>query len=214
MLPKMQRTRLIGAFAVLVTMALAASCRGFFVKPNLSSISVGPSSPSIQTGSTNNTVQMSATGTYDDGSTGHPAVTWTISPTSTATISATGLVTSVATGTATVTATSNTNTSITGTQTVTVTVGCIGSIKLDPTSDTLSNGGKTSTALTATANTCNGSVDITSVAQWTSSNTSIATVSAGVVTPTGNTGANGTVIITASSGGITSNQATITVSGY
>jgi hypothetical protein len=57
-------------------------------------------------------------------------------------------------------------------------------------------------------------VDITSVAQWTSSNTQIATVSAGVVTATGTTGADGTITITASSGGVTSNSVSITVSGY
>ena len=209
-----QKVRLSGAFAVLATLALAASCRGFFVKPTLSSISVGPASASIQTGSTNNTVQMFATGTFNDGSTGNPSVTWGISPTSTATISTNGLVTSVATGTATVTATANQNTSITGTQTVTVTVGCIQTISVTPTSGTISNGGTTSVSLTAKANTCNGAVDITSVAQWASSNTQIATVSAGVVTATGTTGADGPVTISATSGGITSNPVTITVSGY
>jgi hypothetical protein len=211
---KTQTLRLTGAFAVLALLALAASCRGFFVKPTLSSITVGPATPSIQTGNTNNTVQMLATGTFDDGSTGHPSVSWSITPASTATINKTGLVTSVATGSATVTATSNDNPSITGTQTVTVTVGCITSISVQPTSGTLSNGGNTSVSLTAQANTCNGTVDITSVAQWTSSNTTIATVSAGLVTATGTTGADGTVTITASSGGITSNSVTITVSGY
>jgi len=214
-MPSMRRVRLIGSFAALVALAFAASCRGFFVKPTLSSISVGPASPSIQTGNTNNTVQMFATGTFNDGSTGHPSVTWSISPTSTATISGSGLVTSVATGTATVTAASNDNPSITGTQTVTVTVGCISSITVTSTNGTtISNGGVTSLTLKAQANTCNGVVDITSVAQWTSSNTQIATVSAGVVTPTGTTGADGTITVTASSGGVSSNAMTIIVSGY
>jgi len=212
---KTQSVRLIGAFALLAVMALAASCRGFFVKPILSSIAVGPATPSIQTGNTNNTVQMFATGTFNDGSTGRPSVSWSISPTSTATISATGLVTSVATGTATVTATSNDNPTITGTQTVSVTVGCINSITVTSTNGTtISNGGTTSLTLQAKANTCNGVVDITSVAQWTSSNTQIATVSAGVVSPTGSTGADGTINVTASSGGVTSNPLTITVTGY
>ena len=212
---KTQKVRLIGAFAVLATIALAASCRGFFVKPTLSSITVAPASPSIQTGNTSNTVQMSAVGTYNDGSTGNPAVSWSISPTSTATISGSGLVTSVATGSATVTATAKDNPSITGTQTVTVTVGCISSISVTSTNGTnISNGGNTSVTLTAEALTCNGKVDITSVAQWTSSNTQIATVSAGVVSPTGSAGADGTITITASSGGVTSNAITITVSGY
>ncbi|HZQ93770.1 MAG TPA: Ig-like domain-containing protein [Candidatus Sulfotelmatobacter sp.] len=211
---KTPKVRLIGAFAVLATMALAASCRGFFVKPTLSSISVGPASPSIQTGSSNNTVQMFVVGTFNDGSTGNPPVSWSISPTTTATISPSGLVTSVATGTATVTASATQNPSITGTQTVTVTVGCIQTISVQPTSGTISNGGNTSVTLTAMANTCNGAVDVTSVAKWNSSNTTIATVSAGVVSPTGTAGADGTITITASSGGITSNPATITVSGY
>ena len=212
---KMQTLRLTGAFAVLDMMALGASCRGFFVKPTLSSITVGPATPSIQTGNTNNTVQMFATGTFNDGSTGHPSVSWSISPTSTATIGKSGLVTSVATGTATVTATSNDNPSITGTQSVSVTVGCITSITVTSSNGTtISNGGTTSVTLVAKANTCNGIVDITSVAQWTSSNTQIATVSAGVVSPTGSTGADGTITVTASSGGVPSNPISITVTGY
>src|SRR5579859_5382566 len=124
-----QTPRVVAAVAMLTILALAASCRGFFVKPTLSSIAVGPASPSIQTGSTNNTVQMFAVGTFNDGSTGNPAVTWSISPSNTvATISPGGLVTSVATGTATVTATATQNPSITGTQSLTVIVGCIQSI--------------------------------------------------------------------------------------
>jgi len=213
---KRQKLRLSGAFAALATLALAVSCRGFFVKPTLSSIAVGPASPSIQTGSTNNTVQMFAVGTFNDGSTGNPAVTWSISPSNTvATISPGGLVTSVATGTATVTATATQNPSITGTQSLTVIVGCIESITLNPTSGSITNGGTTSVSITATAQTCSGAVPITNVATWTSSNTQIATVSSGVVTPTGSAGADGTVTISASAGGITSNpSATVTVTGY
>src|SRR5438270_8593048 len=212
---KMQTLRLTGAFAVLAMMALGASCRGFFVKPTLSSLTVGPATPSIQTGNTNNTIQMFAVGTFNDGSTGNPGVAWSITPTSTATISKNGLVTSVATGTATVTATSNDNPSITGTQSVSVTVGCITSITVTSSNGTtISNGGTTSVTLVAKANTCNGIVDITSVAQWTSSNTQIATVSAGVVSPTGSTGADGTITVTASSGGVPSNPISITVTGY
>jgi len=214
MLSTKQTPRVVAAVAMLTILALAASCRGFFVKPTLSSLAVGPASPSIQTGSTNDTVQMFAVGTFNDGSTGNPPVTWSVSPTTTATITAGGLVKSVAVGSATVTAAATENPSITGTQTVTVTVGCIQSITLSPTTFTLSNGGLTSQQVTAMANTCNGTVDITSVATWSSSNTSIATVSAGLVVPTGTTGADGTVTITASSGGVTSSPATVTVSGY
>lgn len=203
--------RLLGAFAVLASLALAASCTGFFVKPTLSSLSVGPASPTIETGSTNNTVQMFAVGTFNDGSTGNPSVSWTVSPTTTATINSNGLVTSVATGSATVTATSNDNPAITGTQSLTVTVGCIQSITLSPTSGTITTNDP-SISITATAATCNGSDDVTSVATWTSSNTDLATVSAGNVTIISGLATGGTVTVTATIGSVTSNVATITVS--
>ena len=67
--------RAIGAVAALAMLAFSISCKGFFVNPTLSSIAVGPGSASIQTGSTNNTVQMFAVGTFNDGSTGNPPVT-------------------------------------------------------------------------------------------------------------------------------------------
>ena len=202
--------RALGAVAVLATLAFAISCRGFFVKPILSSLTVAPNAPSIQTGSTNNTVQMTAIGQFNDGSTGNAAVSWSISPNdgSIATISSNGLVTSVAVGTATVTATATQNPSVTGTQQVTVTVGCITSITLNPTSGTISVGGATHTiSIGATANTCNGTVPITDVATWNTSNSQVATVAGGVVTAV----APGLVNITASSGGVTSENAVITV---
>lgn len=203
------KLRWVAAIAALLTLALAASCRGFFVKPTLSSIAVGPASTSIQTGSTNNTVQMFAVGTFNDGSTGNPAVSWSISPTSTASISNSGEVKSVAVGTATVTATATQNPSITGTQTVSVTVGCIQSIAISPTSASISvSSGNNSYTFAAKATTCNGVTDITSTANWNSSNTQVATVAGGVVTAV----AQGSVIISASSGGITSNvNATVNV---
>jgi len=207
------KLRLAGAFAALATLALAVSCRGFFVNPTLSSIAVGPPSPTILTGTTSNTVQMTVFGTNNDGSTSNnPPVSWSIAPIGVATISTTGLVTSVAIGTATVTATSNVNPTISGTQTVTVTVGCITSISLQPTSGSVSSGLGTTVQLTATAATCNGSTDVTSVATWTSSNTNLATVSAGLVSGVAGLTSGGTVTVTATVGNIVSNTATITVS--
>ena len=204
-----QRLRLTCALATLGMLALGIGCRGFFVNPTLTSITVGPASPSIQTGNTGNTVQMTVVGTNNDGSTTtSPSVSWGITPTSVATITGSGLVKSVSTGTATVTATANQNPSITGSQTVTVTVGCIQSITIQPTNNTISVGGSNNTQVyQATANTCNGGIDITSVATWNSSNTSIATVAGGTATAV----APGTTIITASSGGVTSNNATLNV---
>ncbi len=198
------------AFTVLVALAFGVSCKGFFVKPTLSSIAVGPATPTIETGSTNNTVQMFVVGTYNDGSTGTPAVSWTSGTQAVATISAGGLVTSVSTGTSQISASATVNPSITNSQTVTVTVGCIQSIAISPTSGNLNGAGTTKT-FTATATTCNGSVDITDIALWSSSNTAVATAtSGGVVTAV----ADGTVTISASSGGVNSStNASVTVTG-
>src|SRR5205085_4412678 len=105
-----QKRHLTGALALLAILALGISCRGFFVKPTLTSIAVGPAAPSIETGSTGNSVQMTVVGTNNDGSTTtSPGVSWSITPTSVATITTNGLVKSVSTGTATVTATANEN---------------------------------------------------------------------------------------------------------
>src|SRR5215469_10331034 len=135
-----KKIRVIGACAALLTLALAVSCKGFFVSPTLSSLAVGPASPTIETGSTNNTVQMHAVGTNSDGSTtSNPSVNWSLTPPSgIASISSTGLVTSVGVGSATVTATSNPHPTVAATQTVTVTAGCIQQITLSPTTGTIS----------------------------------------------------------------------------
>ena len=53
-------------FAALSLLALAAGCRGFFVNPTLQSITVAPSTGSVAPAGT---IQMTATGTFDDGST-------------------------------------------------------------------------------------------------------------------------------------------------
>jgi hypothetical protein len=204
-----KRLSLILAFGVLVAAAVGAGCTGFFVKPTLSSLAVGPGSPTIQTGTSGNTVQMFAVGTFNDGSTGNPPVTWSSGTTSTATISSGGLVTAVATGQTVITASAIQNPSITGTQTVTVTVGCIQSITLSGGSDSLSGAGST-TQWKATATTCTGSQDITDVAQWSSSQPGVATVAQGLVTAV----ADGSTVVSASSAGVTvGNPQTITVSG-
>ena len=206
---KKEKLRLTIALGVLGISALGISCRGFFQNPTLTSLSVGPATPSIETGSTNNTVQMTVFGTNNDGSTtSNPSVSWSISPTSTATITTTGLVKSVSTGSATVTATANQNPSITGSQTVTVTVGCITSITItgSPTQISVSSQPNTTT-FTANANTCNGVFNITDVATWNTSNSQVATVNSGVVTAV----AVGSVNINAQSGNIFSNNITVTV---
>ena len=198
-----RRLPLTLAFAALMLVAFGAGCRGFFVKPTLSSLTVTPATATLQTGSTGNTQQYTAFGTFNDGSTANPAVTWTSSNPSIATITAGGLATSVATGTATITATATQHPTITGTSQLTVTVGCIQSITLNPASTvTLSVSvlNQNTANIAAQANTCNGTVDITSTATWTSSNPSVATVNGGVVTAV----AQGSTGITASAGNVVS----------
>jgi len=204
----------MGALAALATLALAISCRGFFVSPTLTAIAVGPVSPTIYVGNTSNTVQMFAVGTFNDGSNSSTPVTRSISGTGTngqtiATITPGGLVTAQDVGTGTITASSNVLPSITGTQPITVSVACTTAPIISPTSGTLT-ANVPSISFTASC----GGQPITSVATWFSSNTAIATVSAGVVIAVGGNGNNGTFFITASANGLTSSQVSITATGF
>ena len=211
------RIRIAGAIVALATLALLASCRGFFVKPTLTAIAVGPVSPTIYTGTVDNTVQMFAVGTFNDGSNASTSVTWSVSGTGTngqpiATISTGGLVTAQNSGTGTVTAASNVLPSVTGTQPITVAVACTTAPIIGPTTSGSLTPNQPTISFTAS---CNNGQDITATAVWFSSNTAIATVSAGIVTAVA-TGANdnGTFYITASSNGLTSTQVMITASGF
>src|ERR1035438_8884500 len=85
-----RRIRVMGAFAALATLALAISCRGFFVNPTVTSVAIGPANLALAPGQS---YQMVATATYSDGSTG--SVTgksvWTSSSPNVANFSAPGL---------------------------------------------------------------------------------------------------------------------------
>src|SRR5215813_3300916 len=99
-----QKLRLAGALAVLGTLALAISCRGFFVNPTLTSIAISPTAPQVEQGKT---LQLQAFGTYDDGTRSQirSGLSWTSDTSSVATVDAsTGILTGVSTGTATITA--------------------------------------------------------------------------------------------------------------
>ncbi len=92
------KLRLAGAFAALATLALAVSCRGFFVTPTITSITVGPTGETIPPGGT---LQMIASGVPSDGSP-NKVVTdqsfWTSSNPAAATVGQnTGLVTAALT---------------------------------------------------------------------------------------------------------------------
>ncbi len=90
------KLRLIAAFAVLATLALAVSCRGFFVNPTLTSLAIGPQNLTMQPATTQ---QMVATGTFDDGSSSNVTgqSIWTSSDPSVATFNGSnGVLTSAA----------------------------------------------------------------------------------------------------------------------
>jgi len=165
------RSGVLWVILAMVALLLVAGCADFFPSATLTAITVGTSTGlnSVNVGST---LQMIATGTFNDGSTHSIAATWTISPPdgSIATITAGGLVTGVASGTASVTGTSN---GISGLASVTV-CGNITAITISPLNQTVSHG-LGSLQFKATQGT--GGPDITSQVTWSSSNGAVATIS-------------------------------------
>jgi uncharacterized protein YjdB len=169
----------------------------------VASVSVSPASPSVQTGGT---VQLTATTRDADNNvlTGR-AVAWASSSTSVATVSSAGLVSAVAAGTSTITATSEGQS---GTATVTVTStppAPVASVTVSLAASSRSPG--QTTQATATTRDANNNILTGRAIAWSSSNTSVATVStSGLVTAV----AAGTAQITATSEG-QSGSATFTV---
>ncbi len=182
-------------------------CSGFFINPTISSIFVTPASATI---AVDNTVQLIATARYSDGSSNTlsgSAVGWTTSDDTIATVTSPGgLVTGVATGTATITVSSQ---GVTSTASITVTPTNVTTLSITTTQ------GSTNPQTTATISGApatlqfyaygNGSTidDLTQAVTWTSSNTSVATISSGL-----SGGGNG--LATSVAAGTTNITATIT----
>jgi hypothetical protein len=147
--------------ATFLILALGLGCTGFFVNPVLTSISVGPTA-TIQQGAT---VQESAIGTYNDGSTKplSSGVQWSSSSDSIATVSPSGLVTGTSPGQATITAAYQ---ATSGTSSVTVNLGNVTALKIAPTTANIAiNGSQTFNAL-ATVTGQSSTVDVSSTATW------------------------------------------------
>lgn len=156
-----QKLQVLVALATLVLVAVTAACTGFFVNPILTSVAVGPSTPSVQEG---RTLQMTATGTYDDGSTKNitGSANWSSSDETVATVNDAGLVTGVAAGSSTIKAASGT---VEGSTTVTVTFGSLTSITVSPSNISLGPG--QSQDYTATGHfTGSSDRDITESVTW------------------------------------------------
>ena len=207
-----RKLQLLATLTIPFLLAFSLSCTGFFVNPTLTGVQVGPTA-SIQQ---SKTIQESATGTYDDGTTktlsSGSGVVWSIADSeggsSVATISDTGLVTGTSPGQATVTGAVGT---LSGTSTITVTLSNLTSIQITPKTATITSGQTQQYAAMANG----GTTVITNSVLWTLNAGSVTGVSidqvAGVVSTTSGDG--GTVTIQASdqTTGLLSNVATLTI---
>lgn len=160
-----KKSRLIGALAVLSMLALLASCRGFFVNPTITAVSVGPQNLQLNF---NQQWQMSATGTYSDGTqkTLTSGVTWSTSDSTTVAVGQnSGEVTAGTTaGSATISASAGSCSGCSGSTTVTVVLQGVTSITVNGGGQTVHTQGGVPVYLRALAN---GSIDITNSATWT-----------------------------------------------
>lgn len=201
MLNTKQKLKIAGAMAALLLVAFGLGCNGFFVNPTLTSIAVGPTATIQQNG----TVQESAVGTYNDGSTQNLSnVQWSSSDTSVASISTSGLVTGISPGQTTITGASGT---VSGTATVTVSLSNVTGITISPTSASATLNGGTA-QFTAKATISGGSpVDITSTATW-----SISSVTTGSTSDFTVTQGQDPEVVTVQSTATVGEQATVTVS--
>ncbi len=199
---------MLGTGLSIVLCLMSASCTGFFINPSLSSIFITPAATTV---AVKGSQQLTATGTYSDGSKSPlsgSTVGWSSSDNTVATISNGGLVTGVGTGTATMTATAE---GVSGTASITVTLQNLTSIVITVTQ------GSTNPPQTATISGVPATLqfyaygnglatqDITNAVTWTSSNTSVATISSGLSSGSGlaTSVAPGTTNITAQSAGST-----------
>jgi uncharacterized protein YjdB/endo-1,4-beta-D-glucanase Y len=142
---------------------------------NPTAITFTPSTYSIGIGST-----ATLNPTFAPTGVNQTGLTWLSSNTAIATVSSSGIVTGVAAGSVTITATSTAVTTVKGTATVTVTKIAVTGISITPTPLTVVVG--TPATLTAVIAPTNASVQTVT---WKSSNSTVATVSGGVVTGVG-----------------------------
>ena len=204
---------LIAGCSVLLLLSVAVGCKGFFVNPTLSSIAIGPQAQTI---TTQQTLQMTATGTYSDGSTQNLTgkVVWSSGTTSCATINQNGLVTPVktVTGVCTTTISAAAGTVSAATTTVTVSEGTPTSITLTASTTTPQH----NSTVTFTANAIfpgsSTPQDITSSVTWNVSDTTNLTLTNGSDTGTLSAGSAGLSInVQASFAGVVSNVVTLNV---
>ncbi len=207
--------RMVLFAAGLVLLVVAPACTGFFVNPTLSSLTIGPQTQTI-TANPKQNLQMSATGTYSDGSTKDLTgkASWSSSDTSCATINSSGLVSPAASvsGVCTTTISASFGTVSAATTTITVTEGTPTLITLTVSSQNPNPG----TAITFTAkatfpNSANQQ-DITSSVTWIDSDpTNVPLTQGSGSSNIPLTAPAEQVSIQASFAGVSSNQIVITI---
>jgi len=172
----------------------------------LQSIAITPANSSIALGTTQ---QLTATGTFSDGSTQNisSTVTWSSSAGTVAAISAAGVANSAAVGTTTISATSG---SVVGSTMLTVSPAQLVSIAITPAIPSIPLGTEQQFAATGTF-TDGSTQNLTATVQWSSSAATVATIGDSSGTNGLASGlAMGTTNITATSGSI-SGSTTLTV---
>jgi len=180
-LKKCSRLKVAAAVGLLCGAVLLASgmvgCNGFFVDPTLSSITITPANPSLQ--NVDQTLQLTATGTFNDGSTKNltasSSTTWSSSDPAAVTVSNTGVIKAVSVTSGTSVTISATSTTSNGTASGTVSV-CVGSscttsngFTISPATTSYSLSASQGLAITFTASV-NGSVV---TATWSSSKSAV-----------------------------------------
>jgi trimeric autotransporter adhesin len=220
------KVQVVASVGVLLLMAAALSCNGFFVDPILVSIAVTPPTPTLVVNGAS--IQMTAFGTYDDGSKKNinSKVLWTMNPPGFATIDAGGLLTGTSPSPSTVSLQAS-SADVVGTTTFQV-FSNITSINVTPSTQSVSVASGNPVCLQAIATSGTGQQDISSSATWaftdpsgqtesglTKSNTSTCAqgqaFSIGTLTPTAvPVILNATASAPSASGGtITSNKVTV-----
>ncbi|HEV7217890.1 MAG TPA: Ig-like domain-containing protein [Terriglobales bacterium] len=198
-----------GAVVITATQGTISGTASLTVgSPSLASITVRSTTSSVGVGFTD---QFTATGNYTDGSTQDltGSVNWSVSNSALVVISSGGLVTAKSNGSATITATAG---SITGTAPLTVTISLV-SITITPPSPTIA--ANTSEQFKATGTFTDGSTqDVTGTVNWSSSDTTKATISnSGPTSGLAHALHSGSCTMTASSGAISASDTLIVSNG-
>ena len=192
-----------------ITVADAGLSSSASVTVGLAAVTVTPVNPSVPLGTS---LQLSATGTYSDGSTSNitSLASWSTANSSVATVNAQGSVSAAALGGTVISATLG---SFIGSTTISVTAPSLLSLAVTPASISIPFG--STQPFTATGSYSDGSIqNLTSLATWNSSMPGIATVSNGVGTQGIASGVGiGTTTISAAVG-MVSGSASLTIANF